>query len=192
MIGLDRKDMNQDEFCQRLREGVDRFSRRGQTDDETWSAFANRLSFISVDFDDAEAYKTLTNQLIVQEKEWDVKANHVFYLATPPSLVETIVKRLGQARLDRDRQRARIVVEKPFGHDLESARALNRMITNVFAESQVYRIDHYLGKDTVQNMLSLNPSGTGVTSTMCRLRLQSGWGWSIAATTMTMPGRYGI
>jgi len=96
----------------------------------------------------------LSDQLGTQEKGWDTKANRVFYLATPPSLVETIVNRLGQAKLARDRQQARIVVEKPFGHDLESARALNRMITDVFAESQVYRIDHYLGKDTVQNILA--------------------------------------
>lgn len=96
----------------------------------------------------------MSDQLGTQEKGWDTKANRVFYLATPPSLVETIVNRLGQAKLARDRQQARIVVEKPFGHDLESARALNRMITDVFAESQVYRIDHYLGKDTVQNILA--------------------------------------
>ncbi len=154
LIGLDRKEMKQDDFRQRLRDGVDRFSRRGKTDDESWSTFANHLSFIAVDFDDAAAYKTLSDQLADQDKTWDVKANRVFYLAVPPALVETIVRQLGQAKLDRDRRRARIVVEKPFGHDLESARALNRMITDVFEEAQVYRIDHYLGKDTVQNILA--------------------------------------
>lgn len=157
LVGLDRKEMSQDKFRQRLRDGVDRFSRRGKTDDDSWSAFAGCLSFISVDFDDEAAYKALSDQLADQDDKWEAseaKANRVFYLAVPPTLVETIVRRLGQAKLDRPRSRSRIVVEKPFGHDLESARALNRMITSVFEESQVYRIDHYLGKETVQNILA--------------------------------------
>ena len=154
LIGLDRKDMSATEFRQHLRQGIDQFSRRGKTNEEQWHNFAGQLSFMSMDFDNQEAYKNLANQLAAQEKEWNAKANHVFYLATPPTLVETIVQHLGQAKLDRDRRQARIVVEKPFGHDLESAQSLNRMITDVFDESQIYRIDHYLGKDTVQNILA--------------------------------------
>ena len=154
LIGLDRKGMNQKDFRQRLRDGVDQFSCRGKTDDETWVDFAGHFSFNSVDFGDAAAYKTLSDQLTAQENEWDGKANRIFYLAVPPTLVETIVGQLDKAKLDRDRHRSRIVVEKPFGHDLESAQALDQTITDVFEESQVYRIDHYLGKETVQNILA--------------------------------------
>ena len=154
LVGLDRKEMSQDEFHQRLRQGVDRFSRRGHPNKDRWEDFAARLSFLAADFDNAESYKKLAEQLASQEKQWGSKANHIFYLATPPSLIEMIIGRLGQAKLAHDRRQARVVVEKPFGHDLESARALNQMITDVFQESQVYRIDHYLGKDTVQNILA--------------------------------------
>jgi glucose-6-phosphate 1-dehydrogenase len=154
LVGLDLKDMNQDEFRERLHNGVDQFSRRGKADPKEWPRFAEQISFTCVDFDDTKAYQTLADHLIGQEKQWASKANHIFYFAVPPSLIEMIVQHLGQAKLDRDRERVRIVVEKPFGHDLASARALNRMITGVFDESQVYRIDHYLGKDTVQNILA--------------------------------------
>jgi len=154
LIGLDLKDMSEADFRERLHDGVDQFSRRGKADPEKWQRFAEQVSFASVDFDDTDAYQTLAEQLSAQEKAWNNKADRVFYFAVPPSLIEMIVQHLGQAKLDRDRERARIVVEKPFGHDLKSARALNRMITDVFDESQVYRIDHYLGKDTVQNILA--------------------------------------
>ena len=99
-------------------------------------------------------YTALSSQLKDQEKKWGSPANHIFYLATPPGIVETIVQRLGAAGLADDKHRARIVVEKPFGHDLASAVALNGVLTTVFDEAQIYRIDHYLGKETVQNILA--------------------------------------
>jgi glucose-6-phosphate 1-dehydrogenase len=154
LIGLDRKEMSQDEFRQRLHQGVDRFSRRGSANDKQWEDFAGQLSFMVADFDKSENYQGLAKRLSAQEKGWNSKASHIYYLATPPSLIEMIIGRLGQARLAHDRRQARIVVEKPFGHDLESARALNVKITDVFEESQIFRIDHYLGKDTVQNILA--------------------------------------
>ncbi|HZK66604.1 MAG TPA: glucose-6-phosphate dehydrogenase, partial [Chloroflexota bacterium] len=155
IVGVDRKEMNIDEFRQRLREGVDTFSRRGKSDDETWGAFASHLvAFISAEFDDPEGYATLAEQLSALDKERGSKSIRILHLATPPSLVQMIVQQLGKARLSRDRQRTRIVVEKPFGRDLGSARALNRLLTSVFEEFQIYRIDHYLGKETVQNLLA--------------------------------------
>ena len=155
VIGVDGKELSEEEFCDRLRDGVDRFSRRGKTDGETWSTVTRNLSFICADFADPETYSELSEKLAKWGKTWDTEPNRIFYLATPPGLVEMIIRGLGKAGLADDRQRARIVVEKPFGHDLDSARALNRMIIDVFAESQIYRIDHYLGKETVQNILAL-------------------------------------
>jgi len=154
IIGVDRKAMSDDEFRQRLRGGADQFSRHDQVDDEQWSDFASRLTFVAAEFSDAAAYTILADRLDAQDKRWDTRANRIFYLATPPTLVETIVQQLGKAGLASDRQRARIVTEKPFGRDLASAQALNRVLTSVFDESQVYRIDHYLGKETVQNILA--------------------------------------
>jgi glucose-6-phosphate 1-dehydrogenase len=154
LIGLDRKEMSDDDFRKRLKDGVDRFSRRGKAEAKTWQAFAEHLSFLSVDFAKAETYRTLEERLEAYDKEWDTRANRVFYQATPPSLVEMIVQNLGKSKLAHQRTRTRVVLEKPFGHDLESAKALNRMLTRVFDESQIYRIDHYLGKETVQNILA--------------------------------------
>ena len=155
VVGVDRKEMSVDEFRKRLREGVDTFSRRGKTDDETWEAFASHLvAFISAEFDHQAGYATLAEQLSALDKSWGAKSTRVFHLATPPGLVQTIVQQLGKSRLSHNRDRARIVVEKPFGHDLGSARALNQLLTSVFEESQIYRIDHYLGKETVQNLLA--------------------------------------
>jgi glucose-6-phosphate 1-dehydrogenase len=154
LIGLDRKVVSLDEFCQHLRDGIDQFSRRGKTLDKEWDDVSKNLSFIPGDFGDQATYTSLSAALKAQERTWGEKANYVFYLATPPEAMETIVTGLGKAGLGQFRQRSRIVVEKPFGRDLASATELNRMLTKVFEESQIYRIDHYLGKETVQNILA--------------------------------------
>ena len=154
MIGVSRTEMSDDEFRQRLRSGIDRFSRRCQADDPNWSAFAPLLTYLSADPTESMTYDALSEQLSSLDQEWRMQANRIFYLATPPMIVEPIVRQLGHTRLLHNRGRARIVVEKPFGHDLVSARELNQKLTHVFDESQIYRIDHYLGKETVQNILA--------------------------------------
>jgi glucose-6-phosphate 1-dehydrogenase len=154
VIGVDMKEMQVDEFRQRLRDGVDRFSRRGKADDKVWDAVAPRISYVCGDLGDPAVHKELAKRLADQEREWNTHANSVFYLAVPPVAIEAIVHGLSAARLTRDHHRARIVVEKPYGHDLASANALTTMLGKVFAESQLYRIDHYLGKETVQNILA--------------------------------------
>jgi glucose-6-phosphate 1-dehydrogenase len=154
MIGLDIKNGNTDEFRLRVRDGIGRFCECGETEDKTWNGFASNLTYISGDFANPATYTALNKQIEGQEKEWGVPSNHVFYLATPPGIVETIVHEIGEAQLAQDRQHVRIVVEKPFGHDLVSAVELNAVLTAIFDESQIYRIDHYLGKETVQNILA--------------------------------------
>src|SRR5258706_9454509 len=154
IIGIDLQPLNDESFRQRLRAGVDQFSRRGAADDTTWHIFARRLSFVSANFSDPAAFTTLAQQLNDLDQQWDTRATRVLYLATPPTLVEPIAHQLGKARLARDRKRTRLVIEKPFGYDLDSACALNRVLTDIFDESQSYRIDHYLGKETVQNILA--------------------------------------
>ena len=154
IIGVDRQPLDDERLRQRMREGVDQFSRRGTADDSTWHAFAQRLSFVSANFADPTLYTTLAQQLGELDEKWDTRANRVFYLACAPALVEPIAQQLGKARLGRDRKRTRLVIEKPFGYDLASACALNEVLTDIFDESQIYRIDHYLGKETVQNILA--------------------------------------
>ena len=154
IVGIDLKTMTDDDFRQHIRQGLDEFSRRTPIKDEEWQAFAPHLQFMSGDFNDSATYTTLNTQLAAIEKEWNQKANRIFYLAIAPSLIGTVAQHLGQTKLARDRDHARLVVEKPFGHDLESAKALNHLLTRIFAESQIFRIDHYLGKETVQNMLA--------------------------------------
>jgi glucose-6-phosphate 1-dehydrogenase len=155
IIGVDRREMGIEEFRGHLRQGVDQFSRRGKTEGKNWNAFAASLAeYLSGDFADPKIYSTLADRLSAQDKAWNTKASPIFYLATPPILVETIIQQLAQAWPAKDRKRARVVVEKPFGRDLASAHALNRILNRAFNEPQIYRIDHYLGKETVQNILA--------------------------------------
>ncbi len=120
-------------------------------------SFCQSLFYISDDFGDVKAYSQLTSMLDTFDRERGTGGNRLFYLATPPSFFPVIVQHLGASGLARPRDPAknwtRIVIEKPFGRDLESARELNRQVTGVFDEEQVFRIDHYLGKETVQNLL---------------------------------------
>jgi glucose-6-phosphate 1-dehydrogenase len=152
--------MRDAEFRRHLRQGVDQFSRRGKTEDEKWNLFSSHLSFMTCELDDSRAYAHLAQQLADQDKEWHARANRVFYLGVPPQLIGVITRELARARLNLDRKRSRLVVEKPFGHDLASARELNRTITAAFNESQIFRIDHYLGKETVQNILAFRFANT--------------------------------
>jgi glucose-6-phosphate 1-dehydrogenase len=160
VFGLDRAEMADDQFRSHLQEGVDKNSRRSKVDTNAWNAFARNLFFIKADFEDDRSFDDLADRIAAIEKDWDTRANKIFYLAVPPGLVENMVQRLGNAKLFEDRQRSRIVVEKPFGRDLESAGKLNETLTGIFSESQIYRIDHYLGKETVQNILAFRFGNT--------------------------------
>ncbi|MFN2160063.1 MAG: glucose-6-phosphate dehydrogenase [Anaerolineales bacterium] len=154
IFGIDVKEMDDQEFRKHLRQGIDQFSRRGKSKDEDWNEFSSDLMYISADFTDPTTYTKLEELLEKKNDEWNCQANWIFYQATPPSMVETIVQQLGKTGLARARRTTRIVLEKPFGRDLASAKVLNKMLSSVFEESQIYRIDHYLGKETVQNILA--------------------------------------
>ena len=155
IIGIDLKQMTIEEFHDRLLDGVNKFSRQGMADPIIWKEFASHVTeYIPADFNDSTIYAALSNRLNEQDKSWNSKANRIFYMATPPSVIGLITRQLGSARLSRDRVRSRMVAEKPFGRDLNTARALNSELTSVFHESQICRIDHYLGKETVQNILA--------------------------------------
>jgi glucose-6-phosphate 1-dehydrogenase len=153
--GMNRKMVALDEWRNHMRDGIDQFSRRGKANPAEWDSFATHLSQCPAgEFNDPAAYTRMAKSIEEQEKAWGEPAVRVFYLSTPPTIVETIVQNLGQAHLTDNQQRSRLVVEKPFGHDYDSACALNTSLLKTLDESQIYRIDHYLGKETVQNILA--------------------------------------
>jgi glucose-6-phosphate 1-dehydrogenase len=153
ILGVGRNPMSEDEFCQSMREGFGASDKIEQIDEKKWSAFVERIHYVHGELEDDGTYRMIGTRLEELARN-GASRNHLFYLATPPSLFAGIVKRLGQADLAKeDQQWSRVVLEKPFGRDVESAKALNATVAEVFQESQVYRIDHYLGKDTVQNIL---------------------------------------
>lgn len=155
IVGVDGKGLSIDDWRCRLRDGVERFGRRDGADARSWETFAEHLAvYHAGDFESSTTYTALGETLDKLDQAWGVRSERVFYLATPPVVVQTIVDQLGTAGLTQDRERTRLVFEKPFGHDLASARALNRALLERLDESQIYRIDHYLGKDTVQNILA--------------------------------------
>lgn len=154
VIGLDLKAGEAEDFRKRMKDGASSFCECGQIDEEKWSSLARQLFYISGDFSAPAPYANLSRILENCVKNWGVPADVVFYLATPPGIVETIVHGIGAAQLVQTDNRVRIVVEKPFGYNLATALALNKVLTSVFDERQIHRIDHYLGKETVQNILA--------------------------------------
>jgi glucose-6-phosphate 1-dehydrogenase len=153
VLGLDIKNMSDELFREELREGIDHFSRSGKVEKSRWQTFSNYFHYQKSDFIDDSTYSLLKKQLVKLEKEWGGEVNRIFYMAIPPSFIEQIAQKIGAAGLAKNKQLSRIIVEKPFGRSLESAKKLNRLLSEIFDESQVYRIDHYLGKETVQNIL---------------------------------------
>ena len=154
VVGLARREKTDDSWRDELRVALDQFSRSGPVDDKVWREFAKNLFYCQGDLTDPAAYERL-EQLLTSFGKAPLRENLLFYLATLPSQFGTVVEKLHHADLLQKDGAGwqRIVVEKPFGHDLASARALNQELTRFTRESQVFRIDHYLGKETVQNIL---------------------------------------
>jgi glucose-6-phosphate 1-dehydrogenase len=159
VVGVGRKEMSDDAYRAFAKDGVTQFSRR-PIDEPAWEAFARGLCFVNMSLDDERGFATLGARLDSVEHAGGLTGDRVYYLAIPPPLFAPTVKQLARSRLvarasQRPEPFARIIVEKPIGRDLESARVINDAIAEVFDEQQIYRIDHYLGKETVQNVLVL-------------------------------------
>jgi glucose-6-phosphate 1-dehydrogenase len=158
IVGVARSDLSHDDFRGRMREAVETHG-RVDLDPDIWEGFARRLSYVAAPFDQPDGYARLRTHLEGLDAEFGTHGNRLFYLATAPEFFPVIAENLGGAGLadeaDDGERFARLVVEKPFGMDLASARELNARLNAVFRERQVYRIDHYLGKETVQNILVL-------------------------------------
>jgi glucose-6-phosphate 1-dehydrogenase len=153
LVGVARNEMTSEQFRDMISKEIGDFATT-KVDPDLWHWFARRIYYISGDFDDPKAYQELSQVLGQVDKEHGTRGNYFYYLATAPSFFATVVKQLGAAGLVSEEQGwRRVIIEKPFGRDYESARSLNKEIRQVLDEKQIYRIDHYLGKETVQNIL---------------------------------------
>src|SRR6266581_2005942 len=154
VVGVSRTPLSDDDFRGKMRESTKKYLEDSPFDEDVWSGFAQGLSYMAGDIADKAFYSQLGERLKKIEEERHTGGNVLFYLSTQPSQYGAAAKGIGEAGLARGNGWRRLVVEKPFGHDLESARALSQELQQFFPESEVYRIDHYLGKETVQNILA--------------------------------------
>jgi len=154
IIGTGRTPLSDEEFRTNLLKDINQFSRSGKADPEKWTIFANNLFYQVSDIKNFESYKEFGKRIDQHNAAWKAKANVIYYLAVSPNLFPIIATNLHKAKLAEDPKKTRIVIEKPFGHDLESAKELNKLLSGIFDECQIYRIDHYLGKETVQNIMA--------------------------------------
>jgi len=164
IIGFARTPMNDEKFRTTVGEAAKAISEVGPIDPGKWDEFASNLYYTSGEYGDQNSYAQLAKRLGELDAEKKLGGNRLFYLSTPPEVYPDIVEQLGRAGLAEPagpNSWVRIIIEKPFGRDLASAKQLNQIVLNVFEEKQVYRIDHYLGKDTVQNLLVLR-FGNGI------------------------------
>jgi glucose-6-phosphate 1-dehydrogenase len=152
VVGVARSEETDEEFQERMKEAVQEFG-RDEFREDAWELLAGGMRYVAMDFTDEEGEDRLAATLNELDEERATRGNRVYYLATPPGVFPTVVQEVGKRR--KTPGWTRLIVEKPFGHDLESARELQSVITRYFDEAEVFRIDHYLGKETVQNMLVL-------------------------------------
>jgi glucose-6-phosphate 1-dehydrogenase len=156
VVGVSRTGMTHEDFREKLHDALEEH-RSGQVSEDVWESFSKSIFYLPGDSKKPETYEELKDFLGRLDDERGTEGNRIYYLSSSPSLFPTIVEHLGEAGMNReeDGAYARLVVEKPFGRDLRSARELNGDLRRYFEEHQIYRIDHYLGKDTVQNILAL-------------------------------------
>ena len=156
LLAIGRRPYDSDTFREEIRGALEKYSRVLPLDETAWRTFAERVEYEQLNFDEPAGFDRLAAHLDELDEERGTRGNRLFYLATQPSQFSEIVAQLGRVGLDHEKHDGgwrRVVIEKPFGHDLLSAQKLNREVGKVFRESQVYRIDHYLGKETVRNLM---------------------------------------
>lgn len=152
VIGLGRRELSDEAFQSRVAESVAAFSRRAVQDPQALQAFLSAFRYSTLNIDDADDYRKLLELTRSREEELNIPGNRMFYMSVAPEFFSTIALNLQQSGLTDTRGWKKLLVEKPFGRDLQSARELNRRLGTVFKEEEIYRIDHYLGKPMVQNL----------------------------------------
>ena len=159
-VGFARRDKTHEQFRAEMKEAISKFSRVKPIDETLWETFQNQLFYHKSEFHEKEGYDRLSDFLKTLDLQLGTQGNRVFYLSTQPSFFPTVTENLHKSQLIYSEETvkdkwSRIIIEKPFGHDLSSAYTLQKELTQYLSESQIYRIDHYLGKETVQNLLVL-------------------------------------
>jgi glucose-6-phosphate 1-dehydrogenase len=156
LVGFARRDWAHEDFAKLVCDSVSKHARTPYRQ-EVWDRLAEGIRFVKGTFDDPKAFERLTETLEKLDSERGTGGNHAFYLSIPPKAFQQVCEQLQKSGLARPQEGrwSRVVIEKPFGHDLESAQELNGVVNSVFPEESVFRIDHYLGKETVQNILAL-------------------------------------
>ncbi len=155
LVGVGHSETDAGALAERYRDGVARNSRTGPPPDDAWRTFAAMIRYIRCDIGKAANVAALKEGLASLDPGWSADAEKIFYLATPPALFEPVVCGLGSAGFAQDSRHVRVVVEKPLGHDLASFCEINSVLLQYFSEPQIFRIDHFLGKETVQNILAM-------------------------------------
>lgn len=160
LIGLGRTKLHDKEYSENLFEALSSFSRSGKPKKEQWEIFQKSVTYFTSDINDPESYKGLNEKMNAIDNAWGVRANRLFYLSVSPEFIESVTVNIKKAKLANHPDTDRIIIEKPFGHNKETAITLNHLLEKTFAEQQIYRIDHYLGKETVQNILAFRFANT--------------------------------
>jgi glucose-6-phosphate 1-dehydrogenase len=154
ITAIDHGEITAEAFNKRLLEGINKFSRSGKADKNAWKAFSSRIYYLQGDFTSAALYISLYKLLNEQDIKTGQRLNRLFYFSVSPRFIETISEELYKNKIAAKKETDRIIIEKPFGSNLQTAQKLNSFLLKRFAEKQLYRIDHYLGKETVQNMMA--------------------------------------
>lgn len=154
VIGTGRSEFSDEQYRQNLLDAVNQFSRTGKAKKELWEDFADTVHYCSTDFNKPTTFENLKKDIETYQKQYGKETQVIYYLAVAPNFFPDIAECLHKYKLTEDEENCRIVIEKPFGKDLDSAKELNKLLSKIFSEKQIYRIDHYLGKETVQNMMA--------------------------------------
>ncbi len=189
ILAAARQEMSREAYLQTIEDSARENLPGNEFSDGVWRSFVERVDYVLLNATETASYRELAEKMAGYEDR-----ARVFYLATPPDLYGDISQAIDDAKLITPQ--TRIVLEKPIGHDLESAQEINDDVGRSFRESQIYRIDHYLGKETVQNLMALRfsnvlfePLWSASTSTTCRSRRPRRWGSKSAAATTTSRAR---
>lgn len=154
IIGTSRQNLTDAKYRNSLLKGVNSFSRTGKANKENWQEFSSQITYHSADINELSSFNEFANQINELQKEWKEQMDILYYCAVSPELFCTIAENISKSKLENKLQDSRIIIEKPFGRDLESAKSLNNKLLTIFDEKQIYRIDHYLGKEVVQNIMA--------------------------------------
>nr|WP_314498935.1 glucose-6-phosphate dehydrogenase [uncultured Chryseobacterium sp.] len=160
VIGTSRTAFSDQKYRDSLLEGINKFSRTGKAKKEEWADFSSHISYQAADIKDVASYNEFNSKISKLREEWKEDCSILYYCAVSPDLFCPIAENISKSKLENSKETARIIIEKPFGRDLESAKELNRKLLTIFDEKQIYRIDHYLGKEVVQNVMAFRFANT--------------------------------